>query len=44
MLRIATWFFYLFEGSLGEEVTLDTGERLVRVVVRLFYQTELLPL
>ena len=35
---------YLFEGTLGEQVTLDAGQRLVRVVVRLFDQPELLPL
>ena len=36
--------FYLFEGTLGEQVTFDTGQRLVWVVVRLFDQPELLPL
>ena len=34
----------LLEGTLGEQVTLDTGQRLVRVVVRLLNQTQLLTL
>ena len=35
---------YLFEGSLGEEMSLDPGQGLVRVVIGLFYQTQLLSL
>jgi len=34
----------LFERSLREQVTLDTRQSLVRVVIRLLNETELLPL
>ena len=34
----------LFEGALRQQVTLDTRQRLVRIVVRLFDETELFPL
>ena len=35
---------YLFEGMLCEQVTLDTRQGFVRVVIRLFYQAKLLTL
>lgn len=34
----------LFEGSLGEQMTFDPGQGLVRIIVRLLYQPQLLPL
>lgn len=34
----------LFEGSLCKQVTLDPGEGLMRIVIGLFYQPQLLPL
>lgn len=34
----------LFEGSLSEEVTFDSGQSLVRVVIGLLNQTQLLTL
>lgn len=35
---------HLFECSLGEEMTLDPGQSLVRIVVRLLNQTQLFTL
>lgn len=35
---------HLFEGSLGEQVTFDPGQGLVRIVIGLLNQPQLLPL
>lgn len=35
---------HLFEGSLGEQVTFDPGQGFVRIIIRLLYQPQFLPL
>lgn len=37
-------YLHLFEGSLGEQVTFDPGQGLMRIVICLFYQPKFLPL